>query len=175
MAPIPLAAKPTAMQIREMQEADWDSVARIYADGMATGIATFEQELPKYEDWDAAHMKTCRLVATHNNKILGWAALSPVSSRCVYGGVGEVSVYIDPNSQGMGVGKKLMKKLIEESENTGLWTLQSGIFPANIPSVKLHETVGFRYIGKREKVGKINGQWKDNLLFERRSKIVGIE
>ena len=161
------------MLLRPMQDRDWEQVARIYADGMATGIATFEQDLPDFMDWDAAHMKQCRIVAEDDGRIMGWVALSPVSSRCVYGGVGEVSVYIDREARGRGIGKMLMEQLIKESEKAGLWTLQSGIFPENIASVKLHENTGFRYIGKRERIGKINGKWKDNLLFERRSKTIG--
>ena len=107
--------------------------------------------------------------------MLGWAALSPVSDRCVYGGVAEVSVYVGQNHKGKGVGKLLMQHLIEHSESEGFWTLQSGIFPENKGSIRLHEKVGFRYLGKRERVGKLNGTWKDNLLFERRSKVIGID
>lgn len=162
------------IQIRPMQPNDWSSVSKIYAEGIATGFATFETDIPTYDSWDSAHMKSCRLVAVLGNKILGWAALSPVSSRCVYGGVGEVSVYVGNENRGMGVGKLLMEALIKESEKEGLWTLQSGIFPENKGSIELHKKVGFRYIGKREKVGKLDGEWKDNVLFERRSKVVGI-
>ncbi|WP_273565400.1 GNAT family N-acetyltransferase [Maribacter halichondriae] len=160
--------------IRPMEAEDWASVSEIYKEGIETGFATFEQDIPSYETWDFAHMKVCRLIAEKDDSILGWAALSPVSSRCVYGGVGEVSVYIGQNSRGMGVGKILMESLIAESEKEGIWTLQSGIFPENIGSIQLHEKVGFRYIGKRERVGNLDGIWKDNLLFERRSKVVGI-
>lgn len=162
------------MKIRPMQPDDWQAVADIYRQGIATGFATFETDIPSYEAWDATHMSTCRLVVTENKSILGWAALSPVSSRCVYGGIGEVSVYVGNDSRGKGVGKLLMEALIEESEAEGLWTIQSGIFPENKGSIELHKKVGFRYIGKRERVGKLNGEWKDNLLFERRSKIVGV-
>ena len=162
------------MQIREMQQSDWEVVSTIYSEGIATGYATFEKNIPNFENWDKAHLKTCRLVAIKDETVLGWAALSPVSSRCVYGGIAEVSVYVGQNHKGQGVGKLLMKHLIEQSEKEGLWTLQSGIFPENYGSIKLHEKVGFRYIGKREQIGKINGVWKDNLLFERRSKTVGI-
>ena len=158
-----------------MQPHDWDAVSRIYSEGIATGFATFEINIPSYEAWDNAHLKTCRFVAETDNKILGWAALSPVSSRCVYGGVAEVSVYVGYNSRGLGLGKSLMEKLISESEAEGLWTLQSGIFPENEGSIKLHKKVGFRFIGKRERVGKLSGVWKDNLLFERRSTAVGID
>ena len=164
-----------AIKIRKMSASDWDAVSRIYAEGIATGFATFETNTPAFEAWDAAHMRTCRIVATENDKVLGWAALSPVSSRCVYGGVAEVSVYVGNNSRGKGVGKLLMETLIKESEAEGLWTIQSGIFPENKASIKLHEQIGFRFIGKREKVGKLAGEWKDNVLYERRSKVVGID
>ncbi|NQZ42734.1 MAG: N-acetyltransferase family protein [Flavobacteriaceae bacterium] len=164
------------MIIREMKAADWDEVAHIYKAGIATGFATFETKVPSYADWDAAHIDSCRLVAEHHNGLLGWAALSPVSSRCVYGGVAEVSVYIAPEARGKGVGKTLMHQLIAASEAQGYWTLQSGIFPENEASIKLHEKVGFRFLGKRERVGKTHeGIWKDNLLFERRSRTVGID
>lgn len=161
--------------IKLMNAKDWSAVSEIYKAGIATGFATFETEVPSYMDWDKAHLQACRFVALEKNRVVGWAALSPVSSRCVYGGVAEVSVYIAKNSRGLGVGKLLMKHLIQESEKEGLWTLQSGIFPENKASIALHEKVGFRYIGKREKVGKTGeGIWKDNLLFERRSSNVGI-
>jgi len=160
--------------IRDMKVTDWEVVAAIYAEGIATGFATFETSVPTYETWNEAHMQTCRLVATQNDKVLGWAALSPVSSRCVYGGVAEVSVYVGKDSRGKGAGKLLIETLIKESEAEGHWTIQSGIFPENQGSIKLHEQVGFRYIGKRERVGKLHGIWKDNLLFERRSEIIGV-
>ena len=163
------------MVIRSMAPSDWEHVSRIYLEGISTGFATFETQVPKYEDWDRAHIKECRLVAENDGEILGWAALSPVSSRCVYGGVGEGSVYISDKSRGKGVGKLLMQHLIEESEKAGYWTIQSGIFPENMASIKLHEKVGFRYIGKRERVGKIHGVWKDNLLFEKRSPTIGTD
>lgn len=162
------------MTIRTMKPSDWEAVARIYLEGIATGFATFETQTPSYDHWDKAHTNECRLVAEKNDLIAGWAALSPVSSRCVYGGVAEVSVYISAQSRGQGVGKLLMQHLIMESEKAGFWTIQSGIFPENMASIRLHEAVGFRYIGKRERVGKILGVWKDNLLFERRSSTVGV-
>ena len=162
------------MRIRPMKPSDWEVVSQIYEEGIRTGVATFETAAPSYESWDNAHVGSCRLVAEENQVILGWAAISPVSSRCVYGGVGEVSVYVSAESRGKGVGKALMKQLILESENAGFWTLQSGIFPENQNSIKLHEKVGFRYIGRRERVGKLDGHWKDNLLFEKRSTTVGI-
>jgi len=159
-----------------MLESDWPLVLKIYAEGISTGFATFETNVPEFSDWSKAHIASCRIVSENNGFITGWAALSPVSSRCVYGGVAEVSVYIGKKARGQGVGKALMTKLIELSENEGYWTLQSGIFPENETSIKLHKRVGFRFLGKREKIGKTKtGVWKDNLLFERRSKLVGIE
>lgn len=160
--------------IRTMSPSDWESVSSIYKQGIDTGFATFETNVPTYESWDSAHMKSCRLVATENKIVIGWAALSPVSSRCVYGGIGEISVYIASTSRGKGVGKRLMKALILESESEGLWTIQSGIFPDNKGSIELHKKMGFRFIGKRERVGRLHGEWKDNLLFERRSSVVGV-
>ncbi|MAU15041.1 MAG: N-acetyltransferase [Muricauda sp.] len=163
------------MVVRNMKPTDWEEVSRIYSEGIATGMATFETTVPSYEKWDKAHTEHCRLVAEQNGEIMGWAALSPVSSRCVYGGVGEVSVYVSSKSRGKGVGKLLMEHLITESEKAGYWTIQSGIFPENTASIKLHEKMGFRYIGKRERIGKIHGIWKDNLLFEKRSDKVGVD
>lgn len=163
------------MQIRAMTPADWEEVARIYAEGIATGYATFEKNVPTWEDWDRNHLQSCRLVAVDKRRILGWAALSPVSSRCVYGGVAEVSVYVGRNARGRGVGMALMHLLISESEAAGFWTLQSGIFPENKGSIVLHEKVGFRKIGVRERVGKLDDEWKDNVLFERRSNKIGID
>lgn len=159
--------------VRPMTASDWQAVSKIYAEGISTGFATFEKDIPSYQSWDAAHMQSCRLIATDDNAILGWAALSPVSSRCVYGGIGEVSVYVGKDCRGRGVGKLLMQALINESETEGLWTIQSGIFPENEGSIELHKKAGFRYIGKRERVGKLDGVWKDNLLFERRSTTIG--
>jgi len=168
------AAKPIGMTVRKMTAADWSQVSEIYAEGIASGYATFETDVPSYADWDKAHLTSCRLVASENGKVLGWAALSPVSGRCVYGGVAEVSVYVGRQHRGSGLGSLLMKNLISESEENGLWTLQSGIFPENQGSIQLHKKMGFRYIGKRERVGKLKEVWKDNLLFEKRSSTVGI-
>lgn len=163
-----------SISIRDMQPEDWQEVSKIYKEGIVTGMATFEKEVPEYNAWNNAHLDHCRIVATKNNDILGWAALSPVSSRCVYGGVGEVSVYVSQNSRGEGVGSLLMNALISKSELEGFWTLQSGIFPENLSSIELHKKTGFRYIGKRERIGSLDGTWKDNLLFERRSKLIGV-
>ena len=163
------------MQIRPMTPEDWPAVSEVYAEGIATGMATLETIVPTYQSWDTNHLKTCRLVAIENGNLLGWVALSPVSGRCVYGGVAEVSIYIGQKSRGMGVGQQLLKALIEQSEKEGFWTLQSGVFPENLASIKLHKKMGFRYIGKRERIAKLHGIWKDNLLFERRSGVVGID
>ncbi|MEJ1223131.1 GNAT family N-acetyltransferase [Sediminicola sp. 1XM1-17] len=162
------------MEIRTMIAADWEQVAAIYAEGMATGFATFETKVPTYAHWDGNHLVQCRLVALQDHQIVGWAALSPVSGRCVYGGVAEVSVYVGAKSRGLGVGKLLLQRLIQESEKEGYWTLQSGIFPENKGSILLHEKMGFRRIGHRERVAQLHGIWKDNVLFERRSTTVGI-
>lgn len=163
------------VEIRKMRSEHWAEVSKIYKEGIDTGMATFEKEIPNWKIWDVSHLTKCRLIAVIEEEIVGWAALSGVSSRCVYGGVGEVSVYVANKFKGKNVGKKLMRKLIHESELNGLWTIQSGIFPENIASIKLHEKAGFRKIGFREKIGKLDGVWKDNILLERRSKSVGIK
>jgi L-amino acid N-acyltransferase YncA len=162
------------MNIKNIQENNYTAIAEIYLQGIATGHATFQTEVPAWHEWDKSHLSFCRLAAFENDKMLGWAALSPVSSRCVYGGVAEVSIYVATGARGKGIGKKLFAQLIKESEENGLWTLQSGIFPENIGSIKLHEDMGFREIGFKEKIGNMNGLWRDNVIMERRSKIVGI-
>jgi L-amino acid N-acyltransferase YncA len=160
-----------------MTPADWPEVRRIYLAGIATGNATFQTEAPAWEAWDAAHLPTCRLVARDTDNpagdLLGWAALGPVSARPVYAGVAEVSVYVAAEARGRGVGKLLLARLIEESERDGRWTLQAGIFPENGASVALHEKAGFRIVGRREAIGCLHGRWRDVLLMERRSEVVG--
>lgn len=157
--------------IRKMTAADWPQVKRIYEEGIATGNATFETKAPSYQDWDAAHLQFGRYVYVDDrDKILGWVALSPVSNRCVYGGVAEETVYIAKAAQGKGIATALFEKLIPETENQGYWTLQAGIFPENAGSLKLHEKHGFRIVGMREKLGQMNGVWRDVVLLERRSK-----
>jgi len=161
--------------IKPMLQEHWDQVKQIYESGIATGIATFETTAPNWEKWNEGHLTFARLVAIESNKVAGWAALSPVSSRCVYGGVAEVSVYVADSHKGKGVGKLLLQNLITESESNGIWTLQAGIFTDNVASIKLHEKIGFRIIGHREKIGKLKNNWKDNYILERRSKIVGVD
>jgi len=161
--------------IEEMSEKSWEAVRGIYNAGIATKNATFQSEAPEWEAWDQSHRKDCRLIALVNDQIAGWAALSNVSSRCVYAGVAEVSIYIDTAFRGMGIGDQLMKRLIKESERQGIWTLQSGIFPENEASIALHLKNGFRILGTREKIGKMDNRWRDTITLERRSKVVGID
>lgn len=162
------------MQIRKIEEEHYPKIVDIYLQGIATGIATFQTEATDWKTWDKSHLPNCRIAAFEGNQMAGWAALSPASSRCVYAGVAEVSIYIAENFRGKRVGKYLLAKLIEESETAGLWTLQSGIFSDNKASIKLHEQCEFREIGYREKIGKKDGVWKDNIIMERRSVVVGI-
>lgn len=161
-------------EIIYLQPTHWDSIKSIYLDGISTGNATLEIDAPSWEKWDAEHLTSCRLIAKENDSILGWAALSPVSGRCVYDGVAEDSIYIAEAARGKGVGKMLLRKLIEESEANGLWTLQAGIIAENLPSIKLHEQCGFRIIGVRERIGQREGIWRNVVLMERRSNAVGI-
>ena len=160
--------------IETMNEQSWESVQRIYNDGIATKNATFQTQAPDFNAWDQAHRKDCRLIARIENQIAGWAALSNVSNRCVYSGVAEVSIYIDSHFRGMGVGDQLMKQLIVESEKSGIWTLQAGVFPENKASIALHLKNGFRILGTREKIGKMDQTWRDVTMLERRSTVVGI-
>lgn len=163
------------MRITALESSHYSAVKEIYEKGIATGNATFQAEAPSWEEWDKSHLQNCRLVAIDENDIvMGWAALTPVSGRCVYAGVAEVSVYIHPHYQRSGIGKKLLEELIHESEKQNLWTLQAGIFPENEASLRLHELFGFRKIGYREKIGKLKNVWRDTILLERRSKKVGV-
>ncbi len=163
------------MKIVDLMSSHYEAVKEIYEYGIATGNATFQTEAPTWEEWDKSHLKDCRLIALNDNeKVIGWAALTPVSGRCVYAGVAEVSVYIHPGYQRKGLGKKLMEELIFKSEDQNLWTLQAGIFPENEASMKLHQQLGFRKVGYREKIGKMKNVWRDTVLLERRSKKVGI-
>ncbi|MDQ0861493.1 GNAT family N-acetyltransferase [Bacillus sp. V2I10] len=159
-------------QIEKLTESDWDQVRAIYLEGIATGNATFETEAPSWESWDKSHSKTCRLAVKSGNQVLGWAALSPVSGRCVYAGVADVSIYIGQSFKGEGIGTALLRSMIELSEKEGFWTLQAGIFPENTSSIKLHNKAGFREVGIRERLGKMNGVWRDVVLLERRNGIL---
>jgi L-amino acid N-acyltransferase YncA len=162
-------------RVEEMTQEDWEEVSKIYLEGINTGVATFQAEIPVWEDWNKRHINSCRLVTRLGNKVLGWAALSPTSSRCVYAGVSEISIYISEGYRGKGIGRTLLNNLIKLSEENGFWTLQSGIIKENAASIALHRRCGFREIGTKEKLGKIsNGKWKDVVLMERRSKVVGI-
>ena len=161
--------------IDSMRACDWESVRLIYLEGIATGQATFELEAPDWERWDSSHSPHCRLVARYGDQILGWAALSPVSKRRAYSGVGEVSVYVAEAARGRGVGGALMRALIEGSERYGVWTLQSSIFPENQASVALHLNYGFREVGRRERIAQRDGVWRDTVLLERRSVVVGLD
>jgi phosphinothricin acetyltransferase len=159
--------------IAALDASDWDDVARIYADGIESGVATFETEVPAWEDWDRAHLAGHRLLARTEGGAVGWAALAPVSSRCVYAGVAEVSVYVAAAARGRGVGTALLAALVASSEAGGLWTLEAGILPENEASVRMHERCGFRVVGRRERLGRMQGSWRDVLLLERRSAVVG--
>ncbi|MEM6317139.1 MAG: N-acetyltransferase family protein [Bacteroidota bacterium] len=162
------------MEVRPLLAQDWPAVKTIYELGIATGIATFETAAPSWEKWTNNHLPYGRLVAVANSQVIGWAALTAVSSRCIYQGVAEVSVYVHPDFRGKGIGQFLLKQLIFESEANGIWTLQATIFRENTASIKLHGRLAFRLIGYREKIGQLNGVWKDNVVMERRSKVVGI-
>ena len=160
-----------------MEEGDWPAVRTIFEEGIATGRATFESAAPGWEQWNESHLQPCRVVAIdQGDAVLGWAALSPYSSRRVYAGVAEVSVYVAAAARGRGVGRALLEALIEGAESAGIWTLQAGVFPDNDASLALHESLGFRVVGVRERIGKFaHGKWSDVLLLERRSPTVGLD
>ena len=158
------------MQFIEMNPAHWDEVRQIYVEGLRTGDATFETDAPSWEVWDQQHLPFARLVAATENMVVGWAALSAVSARKVYAGVAEVSVYVGEHLRGQGVGRALLQRLIEQAEKNGIWTLQASIFPENQNSIALHLSCGFRTVGVRERIGRLNGIWRDTVLLERRSR-----
>ncbi len=164
----------STIRIEPMQESDWPAVADIYGQGIESGHATFETDVPSREAWDAAHLGVGRLVAREGDLVLGWAALSAVSDRCVYGGVAEVSVYVDAAARGRGIGRRLLEALILASEEAGIWTLQAGVFPENEASLAIHRSCGFRMVGRRERLGRLAGEWRDVILLERRSGSVGV-
>lgn len=159
--------------IRELRPDDWLAVGAIYEEGIGDGDATFETEAPSWESWDAAHHPELRLVAERDGSVVGWAALSPVSSRCCYEGVGEVSVYVGAAVRGSGIGRALLEELVIRSERAGYWTLSAGVFPENEASLRLHKACGFREVGVRERLGRLKGVWRDVVLLERRSTRVG--
>jgi phosphinothricin acetyltransferase len=159
-----------SITVEALTAGDWPAVSAIYANGIATRNATFETEAPSWEAWDAAHLVDHRLVARDHTEVLGWAALSPYSDRCAYGGVAEVSVYVAERARGRGVGSTLLRAVVESSEAAGIWTLQAGIFPENLASLNLHRACGFRVVGVRERIGQLDGEWRDVVLLERRSK-----
>jgi L-amino acid N-acyltransferase YncA len=165
-------AEQAAVSIRELRPGDWAAVREIYEEGIRGGNATFETEAPSWEAWDAAHAEL-RLVAEREDVVVGWAALSPVSGRCCYRGVGDVSVYVAGAARGAGVGRGLLDELVERSEQAGYWTLTAGVFPENEASIRLHEACGFRKVGIRERLGELGGVWRDVVLLERRSTLVG--
>jgi L-amino acid N-acyltransferase YncA len=162
------------MEIVELTENHWPEVRTIYESGIATGNAHFSMQVPTWDEWDHEHVKSCRLVAVENNEVLGWAALTAMSDRCVFAGVAEVSVYVAENARGKGIGKKLLAELAKQSEENNYWTLEARIFAENSASIKIHEDNGFRMIGKRERIGKLNGVWRDTILLERRSLKMGV-
>lgn len=168
------------MKIVLMNKTHWPGVRQIYSDGIKTGNATFEDSPPdSWQQWSEKHLTACSIVSLDDMGVTGWAAISPISSRCVYGGVGEVSVYVSKDNQGEGIGYALLKELIRDSEENGIWTLQAGIFPENQTSLDLHQKLGFEIVGTRKKIGKMvygpyKGQWRDVVLLERRSTRVGV-
>ncbi len=161
--------------IDKMESGDWEQVRSVYLEGILTGQATFETEAPDWEKWDLGHLPECRLVARRGETVAGWAALSLVSSRRVYSGVAEVSVYVAESFRGLGIGLELLNALIICSEQHEIWMLQAGILPENVSSLALHRKCGFREVGRRERIGKLNGTWRDVVLLERRSKVAGQE
>jgi L-amino acid N-acyltransferase YncA len=162
----------TRVEIRDLRPGDWPEVARIYTEGIATRNATFETEVPAWERWDAAHLPDHRFVRVANGRVVGWIALAPVSDRSCYAGVAEVSVYVGEEARATGVGSVLVEAVVESSERAGFWTLQTGVFPENEASLALCRRSGFRVVGTQERIGGLDGIWRDVLLLERRSEVV---
>ena len=160
------------MAVRDLRPDDWAEVARIYEEGIATGNATFETEVPSWQMWDAAHMADHRFVAERDGRVLGWIALLPVSPRSCYAGVAEISAYVGEKARGQGVGSALLATAIESSEHASIWTLQTGVFPENAPSLGLLQRFGFRVLGTQERIGRLHRVWRDVVLLERRSEVV---
>ena len=158
--------------IRALTRADWPAVAAVYEEGIATRLATFETAAPGWEEWDAAHLAGHRLVAEEDGEVVGFAALAPCSARAVYRGVAEESVYVADRARGRGLGRALLERVVAGSERDGIWTLQAGVFPENRASLALHHACGFRTVGLRERIGQLDGAWRDVVLLERRSEEV---
>ncbi len=174
---VPDASDVLDFALLPMQSVDYPSVSRIFIQGIETGNATYDTSAAVWEDWDAKHLMHSRWVVKSANEgsVLGWAALSPVSSRVVFSGVAELSIYVDTDYLGKGLGNVLMEAVVASSEENGIWMLQSGIFPENQASIGMHEKFGFRLVGRRERIGKMaNDVWRDIVLLERRSLIVGL-
>jgi L-amino acid N-acyltransferase YncA len=169
-----MAGDSQLVTVEPMESAHWPDVLAIYLEGIATGNATFETSAPDWQQWDTTHLAACRLVASNLGSILGWAALSRVSTRQVYSGVAEVSVYVAARARGKSIGMQLLSALVEASERENIWTLQAGIFPENRASNRLHQNCGFRVVGTRKRVGCLAGVWRDVVLMERRSKSIGL-
>jgi L-amino acid N-acyltransferase YncA len=171
-----VASPPSGVALRTLFPGDWPVVREIYRAGIESGNATFETAVPEWRAWDEARHPAGRLVAVHDGGVIGFAALSPVSKRPAYAGVCEVMVYVAEPLRGRGIGGRLLSALVEASEAAGIWTLQAGIFPENAGSVRAHERVGFRLVGRRERIGRSHdGRWRDTLLLERRSPSVGVD
>jgi L-amino acid N-acyltransferase YncA len=160
------------MSVRDLRPEDWAEVAQIYAEGIETGNATFETEVPSWEEWDAAHLAGHRFVAERDGVVVGWIALSPASRRPCYAGVAEISVYVAESARGTGVGTELLAAVVASAERDGLWTLQTSVFPENEPSLALLHRFEFRTVGTRERIGRLHGVWRDTVLVERRSEVV---
>jgi L-amino acid N-acyltransferase YncA len=163
-----LVTAPPTVEVRTLLPEDWSAVAEIYWDGIRDGLATFETEVPSWDGWDAAHLLEHRLVAVVADEVVGWAALSPASSRRCYAGVVENSVYVAREAQGRGIGRLLLDALLKGARSAGLWTVQTSIFPENRASLALHERCGFRVVGVRERIAKRDGLWRDTVFLEKR-------
>lgn len=159
----------------DMKKTDWNQVCHIFNEGIQTGNATFETEAPTWESWDRDYFSVCRLVARKGQEVVGWAALTPISKREAYCGAAEVSIYISSTSTGNGVGTKLLERLVDVSEECGFWSLEADIFKENESSILLHKKCGFREVGTRCRLGKLNGLWRDVVILERRSDVVGMD
>jgi L-amino acid N-acyltransferase YncA len=160
----------TAIEIRDLRPGDWPEVAAIYEAGIRTGHATFETDVPSWDAWNAGHLAEHRLVAIESGHVVGWAALAPASSRECYAGVVEESIYVAPDSRGRGIGRALLERLIADADQAGIWTIQTSIFPENRASLLLHAVCGFRVVGVRERIGQLDGRWRDTVFLERRTK-----